>query len=400
MLASHQSLHQKPSLLLQITLGVIGVFAFLQVYSIQAILPILQQDFLASETQLGMLVGATLLAVAIVSPVTGMLSDVVGRKKIIIGSIIFLSIPTALMAFSDDLSMMIVWRFLQGLAVPGVTVVTIAYIGEEYAGKDLAKLMSFYVSGTVFGGFLGRFIIGHLHEMMGWRQAFLVMSVAMLLGAFWVWLQLPTSKGFVANPNIQSSVKMLFRHIKNRYVITACLLGACVLFSLVGCFTYINLHLADKPYYLSSAGLANIFAVYLIGMLITPIASTLIANFGAARVAKLAVVMSILGVLLTLTAPLWLIIVGLTIVSSGVFITQSATITYIAVNVTEGRSLATGLYYMSYYTGGMLGAWACGLAYTYQGWLSTVWALLFVQILAFLMASFGLIKISLPTKNP
>ena len=78
--------------------------------------------------------------------------------------------------------------------------------------------------------------------------------------------------------------------------------------------------------------------------------------------------------------------------SSGVFITQAATISYIAVNVKTGRSLASGLYYMSYYTGGTLGAGVGGMAYTRGEWSLTVWLLLLVQVLALLIASFGMIK--------
>ncbi|KWE54368.1 hypothetical protein WL76_12480 [Burkholderia ubonensis] len=48
--------------------------------------------------------------------------------------------------------------------------------------------------------------------------------------------------------------------------------------------------------------------------------------------------------------------------SSGVFVTQSATISFIAQNVQSGRLLASGLYYMAYYGGGFLGGldmWHC-----------------------------------------
>lgn len=386
------NLSNVPNFLVKLTIGMIGMFAFLQVYSIQAILPLIMQNFHASETQAGMTVGATVMAIAMMSPFMGMLSDAVGRKNIIIASIALMAIPTALIGFATSLNAMIFWRFLQGLAVPGITVVTLAYVGEEFAGTGMARLMSFYVSGTVLGGFLGRFIMGHLAEMMGWQKAFFVMGAVTLLGAGWVWWQLPNSQKFVANANLGESLAMLKSHLHNRYVITASLLGVCVLFSLVGCFTFINLHLADKPYSLSSSGLANIFAVYLIGVVVTPIASKLIAKYGAARMVRVAVGLSMLGVVLTLASPLWLIMVGLTVMSSGVFITQSATITYIAVNVKEGRSLASGLYYMFYYIGGSLGAWACGLAYTHGKWRATVLTLLAVQGLAMLVAVFGMVK--------
>ena len=381
-----------PSWVLKLTIGLIGVFAFLQVYSIQAILPVLMMDFTATEVQAGMIVGATILAIAIMSPFLGMLSDAVGRKSFIVGALLFLAIPTALIAQSPNIGWMGMWRFMQGLSVPGITVVTIAYIGEEFEGRALTELMSFYVSGSVLGGFMGRFLLGHLHELIGWRAGYYVMAGMTLIGALWVGKMLPASRHFVANPKFRSAMQTLGEHLVNRYVVTSCLLGACVLFSLVGCFTFINLHLADTPYELSTGALANIFAVYLIGVVITPLSTTLLRRFGSARTVRVAVIISMFGVLLTLVTPLWSIVLGLAIMSSGVFITQAATISYIAVNVKKGRSLASGLYYMGYYAGGTMGAWLCGIAYARGQWSLTVWLLLFVQVLALLVASIGMVK--------
>ncbi|TXD98623.1 MFS transporter [Psychrobacter frigidicola] len=374
------------------TITLIGVFAFLQVYSIQAVLPVLMMDFAATEVQAGMIVGATVMAIAIMSPFLGMLSDAVGRKSFIVGALLFLAIPTALIAQSPTIGWMGFWRFMQGLSVPGITVVTIAYIGEEFEGRDLTELMSFYVSGSVLGGFMGRFLLGHLHEFIGWRQGYYVMAAMTLIGALWVGKMLPSSRHFEANPNFRSAIQTLGEHLTNRYVVTACLLGACVLFSLVGCFTFINLHLAKAPYELSTGQLANIFAVYLIGVVITPLSTKLLRRFGAARTVRVAVITSMVGVLLTQVTPLWGIVVGLAIMSSGVFITQAATISYIAVNVKKGRSLASGLYYMGYYAGGTIGAWLCGLAYARGEWAMTVWLLLFVQVLALIVATVGMVK--------
>ena len=380
------------NLILKLTIGLIGMFAFLQVYSIQSILPVLMDAFNASEVQAGMLVGATVMAIAIMSPFLGMLSDAVGRKSFIVGALVFLAIPTGMISISSSIGWLEFWRFLQGLSVTGITVVTIAYVGEEFEGKAVTDLMSYYVSGTVFGGFMGRFILGHLHEWVGWRTAYVVMAVVTAIGAGWVAKTLPASRCFVANPNFRSALQTLGEHLTNRYVVTACLLGACVLFSLVGCFTFINLYLADSPYHLSTGQLANIFAVYLIGVIITPLSAKLLQRFGAARTIMVAVTLSMIGVLITKVSPLWGIVMGLAIMSSGVFITQSATISYIAVNVKKGRSLASGLYYMSYYAGGTIGAWVCGLAYAKGQWTLTVWVLLGVQVLALLMAAFGMVK--------
>ena len=391
------AVNNAPSFVLKATAMLIGMFAFLQVYSIQSILPVLMMDFKASEVQVGMAVGATVMAVALMSPFLGMLSDALGRKSIIVGALLFLAIPTGLIALSNSVETLTIWRFLQGLSVPGITVVTIAYLGEEFKGSAVAELMAYYVSGSVLGGFLGRFILGHLHEWVGWRTGYYFMAALTVFGALWVAKTLPASKNFVPSPKFRTALGTLSRHLTNRYVVSASLLGFCVLFSLVGCFTFINLHLANEPYHLTTGQLANIFAVYLIGVIITPLSTKLIQRFGSARTIIVAVLISMLGVLITLSSPLWLIIIGLTVMSSGVFITQSATIGYIATNVSEGRSLASGLYYMGYYAGGTAGAWACGLAYAYGEWSATVTLLVVVQIIALLIAAFGMIKTPMHT---
>ena len=83
------------------------------------------------------------------------------------------------------------------------------------------------------------------------------------------------------------------------------------------------------------------------------------------------------------------VIVGLAICSSGVFICQSATISFIANSVNEGRSLATGIYYMSYYAGGAVGTWVVGVAYENWGWGGSVLSIVLVQFVAATIAWFG-----------
>lgn len=376
------TLHSRlPTLSEKFTIAMIGFFAFLQVYSVQAILPVLMTDLKATEVQAGMAVGATVLAIALISPFMGMMSDAVGRKPFIVSSLLMLALPTALIGMASSIHEVIFWRFLQGVSVPGITVVLIAYISEEYSSK-LATMMSLYVSGTVLGGFSGRFFAGHLEHFIGWRYGYTVMAICTLIGAIWAYKSLPRSQNFIISENFRTAFATLFSHTKNLHVICSGFLGACVLFSLVGCFTFINLHLSESPYLLTPADLANIFAIYLIGMVITPLSTRVVIRFGMTSTILLAILVSITGLLMTLFMPLGIVIMGLTLMSSGVFITQSATISYLTSHVSEGRSLASGLYYMGYYGGGFIGAWVCALAYAQGKWLWTVGLILVVQLIA------------------
>lgn len=379
--------HEPLTLALLCAAMLVGVFAFIEVYSVQSILPILVQDFQATPVAAGATVGATVLAVALTSPFMGMISDAFGRKGILVGAIFFLALPTWLIAGAQSIGELTCYRFLQGLAIPGITVVMIAYIGEEFRGRNTTRIMSIYIAGTVLGGFLGRFLVGHLSALTNWRTAFQIMAAINLAGAFLLWKALPASRNFVGNPHFRSALRTLWQHLHNAQLHIACALGACVLFSLVGGFTYVNLHLAEPPFSLSSAGLANIFTIYLIGVLITPLSSWLIHRLGFARTIVLAVSSSVGGIVLTLVPDTVVILVALTILSCGVFITQAATTSFIATHVTTGRSLASGLYYLSYYTGGATGAALCGYAYTHYGWPGTVAAIVLAQTAAITIAA-------------
>jgi predicted MFS family arabinose efflux permease len=360
----------------------LGFFAFLNVYSMQAVLPLVMEEFGASPVQAGETVGATVLAVAIVSPFIGILSDALGRKNIICASLFALTIPTLLIPAADSLTMVLVMRFLQGLAIPGIAVVLIAYIAEEFRNLSVAKVTAAYVGGTVMGGFSGRFITGHAGHLLGWRGAFVTLALMNLGGALLALWLLPASQHFVPNREFSSAFRTLGRHLRNARLLAACAVGFCVLYSLVGTFTYINLHLASPPFNMSAAGLANVFSVYLVGVVITPLAGRFIVRLGFFRSLIGALTLSALGLLTTLSPLLAAVILGLVVCSCGVFICQSVTISFIGDNVSEGRSLATGIYYLCYYAGGAFGSWVVGLAYESGGWLYSVLSITVVQVAA------------------
>jgi len=62
----------------------------------------------------------------------GRLADLIGRKRVIVGSSLALALATGLAATSTSLPQLIFWRFAQGLFTPGVFAITIAYIHDEW----------------------------------------------------------------------------------------------------------------------------------------------------------------------------------------------------------------------------------------------------------------------------
>src|SRR5208283_398849 len=184
-----------------------GACTFLNVYCTQPLLPFFQHVFKASEFAVSLTVSMVSLAVAITAPFVGLFAETIGRKRVIVPALFCMAVATLLAATASSLPMLIFWRFVQGLFVPGVIAVIIAYINEEFPGR-VGVVMSAYVSGTVFGGFLGRFLTGLIVTHLNWRIVFLTLGVMNLLGAFAVRQWLPPAVNFVP-------VKHVFRSIEH-----------------------------------------------------------------------------------------------------------------------------------------------------------------------------------------
>jgi predicted MFS family arabinose efflux permease len=371
-----------------------GVCAFLELYCTQPMLPMLARIFHASKTGAGMTVSAATLGVALSAPVFGALTERLPRKRVIVASLIGISAPTILAATSTSLAQLVFWRFLQGITVPGVIAVLITYIGEEWPPEQVALIMSFYVSGTALGGFIGRISTGILADRFSWRVSFLALGAASLAGAAAVaaWLPRGRPRPLPAHaidelPSFPYRVRELLR---NRPLVATFAVGFNSLFSLVGVFTWITFHLAAAPYLLSSAALGSLFFVYLIGLIVTPAAGYLITRVGLRAGVGGAICLAIAGVLLTLAPSLTLIIVGLALLSSGVFITQTANSSHLRVAAPPGtRVTAAGLYITCYYLGGTAAGVVPGAFWAIGKWPACVGFIVAMQLFALAIAVIG-----------
>ena len=362
---------EKSSRLAVFAVMVAGACTFLNVYCTQPLLPLFQHLFHASETEVSLTVGAVTLSVALVAPFIGLIAETLGRKKVIVPSLFAMAIATLLTATAHSLHALIAWRFVQGLFVPGVIAVIIAYINEEFPGRS-GSVMSAYVAGTVFGGFLGRFLTGIIATHTHWSNVFMVLGILDLLGALAVRQWLPLAVNFVPAKHVFKSLGDTWGHLQNPRLLAICGMGFTVLFSLVGAFTYANFYLARPPFELTTAALGSIFFIYLLGCVVTPWAGKFLDRRGFRRTTLLSTAMALVGLALTLVPRLSVVIAGLAIFSSGIFISQSAATVLTGRVAGRARSAAAGLYVTFYYIGGSVGSIVTGWFWSKGGWPACV----------------------------
>jgi predicted MFS family arabinose efflux permease len=275
---------------------------------------------------------------------------------------------------------------MQGVFVPGVIVVIMAYINEEFPRSQVGRAMSAYISGTVLGGFLGRYISGIVAHNFAWREAFLAVGLVNLAGAIAVQRWLPPARNFVRAASVSHAISEGWEHLRNPRLLAVFAMGFASLFCLVGTFTYANFYLAAPPYHLNPAQLGSVFLVYLLGLIVTPLSGRCLDRYGIRLTAVIAICFTSAGLLLTLLHPLSIIVVGLALASSGVFICQAVGTVQTGAVAGKARSSAAGLYVTFYYIGGSLGAVITGWTWNSGGWPHCVFLLMGVAVLALVMA--------------
>ena len=261
-----------------------------------------------------------------------------------------------------------------------------AYINQEFPAFYVGRAMAAYVTGTVLGGFLGRFISGLAAHHFDWRVSFLAIGVLNLAGAIVVQRALPRAKNFVRASSWRHSVAEGTDHLRNVRLLAIFGMGFAALFCLVGVFTYANSYLANPPFRLNSAQLGSVFFVYLLGLIGTPLSGRFLDRFGIRRTGLLVFVIALVGLTLTIIQNLPMIIARLALLSSGIFIFQAVGTVQTGIVAQRARSLAAGLYVTFYYVGGSLGAIVTGWTWLADGWRACVFLLMGVAGIALALA--------------
>ena len=347
-----------------------GFCAFLTLFATQPLLPELAQIFNASKVRVSLTVTLGTLGVAITAPVIGAIADRFGRKRVIVWSAFLLAVSTALAATATSLGALLVWRFVQGIFTPGVFAITVAYIQEEWVGAGRGAATAAYVSGTVVGGFISRFLSGWIAAHSRWEMSFVALGLLGLIASGGIAALLPRERRFIRGDRGRREAAQ--DHLTNSSLVATYTIGFGLLFSMLGAFTYVTFYLAADPFRLSPASLGSLFFVYLFGAVITPNVGQVIDKYGERKTIMFAGAVGLIGTLATLSHNLWVVVFGLACICTGVFVSQSCTNSFIGTAARHSKALAVGLYVTFYYVGGTLGSSLPGFLWSIGGWPACV----------------------------
>jgi MFS transporter, YNFM family, putative membrane transport protein len=371
-----------------------GFSTFLHLYAPQALLPELAREFGVGAAQISAMITASTLAIALTAPFTGAAADVLGRKRLITAAMFAVTVPVLIETIATDPETLIIWRFIEGLLLPPIFTVVLAYVGDEWPPAEVAGVAGLYVSASSLGGFCGRLIPGIVGDVAGWRYAFLAIAAIGLAGAIVVATKLPSEKRFVRSEGFLASACQMLRHLRNVQLMATCAVGFGVLFNFVAIFTYVSFRLAAPPYNFTPSLLGVVFFTYLVGAAATPWTGQAVMRYGRRTLMIGVISVWLVGLALLLASPLALILIGLSLCAGCGMLCQATSTAYVTASANAGRSSAIGLYVSSFYFGGSVGGAAAGAVWNGAGW----WAV--VALSAAVVAMMGVIVIFVWSAKP
>lgn len=162
----------------------------------------LMEEWNLSSAQAGTVGSMAFLGMVIGAVAIGRLSDRVGRKTAVIGSVVVLSVFTLLCAFAPNAIIFGLFRLIAGLGLGGLVPSVNAMTADLVPANKMSAWSTVMMSGVPLGGsiaaILAQFIVPW-HDYWGWRTMFLIALVPLVIGLPIALKVIPSDKMIVAD---------------------------------------------------------------------------------------------------------------------------------------------------------------------------------------------------------
>jgi MFS family permease len=167
-----------------ITLAILGSSILITMYGETMLLPAIPDiitEFNISYNTASWILTAYLIAGAVMTPIAGKLSDIYGRKKMVLIIMIIYIIGICLGGLSSNITILIISRVIQGI---GISMFPIAFgiVRDQFPPEKLAIGVGTFSAMFAAGSVVGLAIGGSIIQYFGWRNTFFsIIPIAILL---------------------------------------------------------------------------------------------------------------------------------------------------------------------------------------------------------------------------
>lgn len=342
-----------------------GLAAFSLMYAPQSLLTQVARETSVDASRVSLLVSATTLGLAVSVLPWAWLSDRIGRRTAMRVAAAAAALTAVAVPWLSSFDALLAGRLVQGAALGGIPALAVALLHETSAPARTAALAGSYVAATSLGGLTGRLVVTPIADHLGWRMSLTVLGfvVVMLMAALITLL--PPANSAAAHERSSDTV---LRHLRDTGMLALFGIGGTLVGGMIAIFNYLPFRLEAPPYSLSPTVVSLVFLAYLGGTIGSRAAGWLTGRMGALAVLAFAGGLLAAGTAVTLVHQLNLIVVGVIMLTAGLFIGHAVASHLVAARASLGRAQATALYNISYYAGSSVFGWVGGLAWLAAGW--------------------------------
>ncbi|MEJ0002849.1 MAG: MFS transporter [Pararobbsia sp.] len=350
-----------------------GFATFALLYCVQPLMPLFSTDFGVSAAGASLALSLTTGLLAVSMLVAGALSEAWGRKPIMTASLLLSAVLALICALVPHWPTLLLMRALTGVALSGLPAVAMAYVGEEMHPRSLGPAMGLYVGGTALGGMAGRLLTGVITDFWGWRVAVMAIGALGMSCAAVLWRYLPASRHFAPHELRLAPLSRAFgTHLRDAVLPWLFVESFLLMGSFVTVYNYVGYRLSAPPFSLSQTEIGLIFTVYLCGIASSTAAGSLSGRFGRAAVLPATFMLMLAGTLMTLSNHLWLIVLGVAVLTMGFFGTHAVASAWVGVRAQVNKAQASSLYLFAYYLGSSVVGSVGGVFWSRYGWHGVV----------------------------
>jgi len=172
-----------------VSLGAVTLIGPLAIHLFLPAMPDVKSSFGISDALVQLTFSVTLMAMAVVTPAYGSLSDRYGRRPVLLTGLILFLLGSALSAIAGSLLTLILGRLLQAMGAGCGLTLTRAIARDAYGPETLVKAIAYLTMAYTLGPMIAPPLGGVLIDAFGWRSTFwfaLLAGIGITLSAYWV----------------------------------------------------------------------------------------------------------------------------------------------------------------------------------------------------------------------